>query len=269
MGRDEREVYPNAPVVLVALEVRHPVAEPLSRAQRNLIKQRLVDYTPIMRLHQQQLLTFLQVGAAPSVQDARVEEFPRYFSRDSTVAVSVRSDALVIETTRYGQWERLRAIAAEAFDARQELGPVDGLERVGLRYIDEIRVPDLEGGWEPWVHRALLGASVVGETVGLSPILWQGVSAFSNGPEFGVVLRYGPRDGFAVDPGGELKRSASTPGPFFLIDIDSSWTPGGGVPEFDTKVLLSICDDLRNPVRDLFERLVTERLREEVLRHVP
>jgi len=27
-----REVYPNAPVVLVALELRHPAAEPLSRA---------------------------------------------------------------------------------------------------------------------------------------------------------------------------------------------------------------------------------------------
>ena len=41
---DEREVYPNAPVVLVALEVRHPAAGPLSNAQRVALSFRLTRF---------------------------------------------------------------------------------------------------------------------------------------------------------------------------------------------------------------------------------
>jgi uncharacterized protein (TIGR04255 family) len=52
------------------------------------------------------------------------------------------------------------------------------------------------------------------------------------------------------------------------MDIDSFWTPSRDVPEFDVKTLLTTCDELHAPVGKLFERLITERLREEVFRHV-
>lgn len=81
------------------------------------------------------------------------------------------------------------------------------------------------------------------------------------------MLRYGPREGFAVEPGGDLKRSTPTPGPFFLMDIDSFWAPSEGVPEFAVTALLATCDELHAPVRTWFERLVTDRLRAEVFRH--
>ena len=99
---DEREVYPNAPVVLVALEVRHPAAGPLSNAQRVALKTRLGNRTPIMRTGQFQQVT-ATVGAG--IPDLKVEEFPRFFSRDNTSAVSIRSEAVVVETTRYVKWE--------------------------------------------------------------------------------------------------------------------------------------------------------------------
>jgi len=82
----------------------------------------------------------------------------------------------------------------------------------------------------------------------------------------GPALR--PRDGYAVDPGGELKRSAPVPGAFFLLDIDSYWTPSEGIPEFDVGQLLTTSEDLHAPVRRLFESLITDELREEVLRRV-
>lgn len=266
---EEREVYPNAPVVLVALEVRHPTTDPLTPAQRNTIKRRLSSHVPIMRTGQLQQVTVVQaVGGPPAVPDLRAEELPRYFSRDKTAAVSVGAEAVVIETTRYVRWEQLRSLVADVLEVRQEIGGVDGVERVGLRYIDEIRVPGgPEQGWAPWVHPTLLGPALVADELGLTAAQWQGMSAFTPGPERTVVLRYGPREGFAVDPGGDLKRSTPTPGPFFLMDIDSFWTPSEGIPEFDVKALLSTCDELHAPVRRLFERLITDRLREEVLRH--
>ncbi len=266
---EKPEVYPNTPVVLVALEVRHPPTDPLTPAQRNTIKGRLSSHVPIMRTGRLQQLTVVQpVGSPPVAPELRAEEFPRYFSRDNTAAVSVRAEAVVVETTRYMRWKQLRTLLADVLEVRQEIGGVDGVERIGLRYIDEIRIP---GGpkqdWALWVDRTLLGPAPVGDELGLAVAHWQGISAFTPGPERTIVLRYGPREGFAVDPGGDLKRSTPTPGPFFLMDIDSFWTPSEGVPEFDVKTLLATCDELHAPVRELFERLITNRLREKVFRH--
>jgi len=265
---EEREVYPNAPVVLVALEVRHSTADPLTPAQRNTIKRRLSDHVPIMRTGQLQQLTDVQaVGGLSAAPELRAEEFPRYFSRDNTVSVSVRAEAVVVETTRYVRWEQLRILVADMLEMRQEIGGVDGVERVGLRYVDEIRIPGgPERNWASWVDPTLLGPAQVGEELDLAATQWQGVSAFTPGPERTVVLRYGPREGFAVDPGGDLKRSTPIPGPFFLMDIDSFWIPSEEIPKFDVKALLTTCDELHVPVRTLFERLITDRLREEVLR---
>jgi len=266
----EREIYPNAPLVLVALEVRHPLTDALSHAQRLQIKRRLAAQVPIMRTGQLTQVTAVQAaGASPTPPDVRVEEFPRYFSRDSTMAVSVRAEAVVIETTRYMRWEELRTLAAEVFKIRQEVGGVDGVERVGLRYINEVRVSgEPVRDWASWIDPALLGPALIGERVDLVVDQWHGITAFTPGRDRTVVLRHGPREGFAVDPAGELKRSTPTPGPFFLLDIDSFWTPGRGIPEFDVETLLAICDDLHIPVRGLFERLITDRLRKEVLRRV-
>jgi uncharacterized protein (TIGR04255 family) len=268
MPMEEREAYPNAPLVLVALEVRHPMADSLTHAQRLKIKQRLAAQVPIMRTGQLTQVTAVQAaGASAAPPEVRVEEFPRYFSRDNTMAVSVRAEALVVETTRYSHWEQLRALAAEVLEARQEVGGVDGVERVGLRYINEVRVPgEPVHDWAPWVDPTLLGPAMIGGQVGLVADQWQGITAFTPGPERTVVLRHGPREGFAVDPGGDLKRPTPTPGPFFLLDIDSFWTPGEGIPEFEVEKLLAICDELHTPVRRLFECLITERLRKEVLR---
>lgn len=263
---EDREVYPNASVVLVALEVRHSTAGALAHAQRLKIKQRLAELLPILKSSR---LTMLQatVGAT-TAPEVNTEEFPKYFSRDSTIAVSIRSEAIIVETTRYVRWESLRELTGKVLEARQEVDGVDGVERVGLRYIDEIRVPDDAGeGWAPWVDSTLLGPAPVGEPLGLQVAQWQGVTVFESGHDRLVVLRYGPREGYAVDPGGDLKRPTPTPGPFFLLDIDSFWTPNDGFPKFDVDMLLATCDELHAPVRSLFERLITDRLRKEVLRH--
>jgi uncharacterized protein (TIGR04255 family) len=259
-----REVYPNPPVVLVAVEVRHPAAAPLSPADRRKIKSLLGAHVPIMRSARtllQMTASVMPTGASPP--DLQFEEFPRYFSRDKTVAVSIRTEAVVIETTRYTRWENLRALADKVLEARRQVSEIDGVERIGLRYVDEVRIPVLsEEGWGEWVDPSLLGASAIGAELRLTPGPWQGVTAFSSGPETTVVLRYGPSDGYAVDPGGELKRPTPTPGPFFLIDIDSFWAPGQDTPEFDVSAISKICEELHLPVRRVFERVVTDRLRE-------
>jgi len=259
-----REVYPNAPVVLVALELRHPAAEPLSRAAETKAKQLLSRVTPLARR-----AATLNVGAGPVPVPPEVETAPKFVSRDSTTAVTFQREALVVETTRYVRYERLRDIAATAIEARMAIEPVDGIDRVGLRYINEIRVPEAGSApadWEPWVHPSLLGPASVGVELGVPAVQYQALMLFDNGPGRAIVARYGPREGYAVDPGGDLKRSTPPPGPYFLLDIDSFWTAQGETPEFEAQMLLSLCDELHAPVRDLFENLITPRLREKVLR---
>ena len=139
-----------------------------------------------------------------------------------------------------------------------------------LRYIDEIRIPDtvpVNETWADWVDGSLLGPAPMGSRLGLLAAEWQGLVRFDAGPGRSIVLRYGPREGYAVDPGGDLKRPMADSGPFFLLDIDSFWTPTGEIPEFDSGRILAVVDELHAPVSQLFETLITERLRSEVLRN--
>jgi len=50
------------------------------------------------------------------------------------------------------------------------------------------------------------------------------------------------------------------------LDIDSFWTPEGFIPEFDPQVLVEKSEELHDPLRTLFETVITDRLRNEVLR---
>ena len=86
-------------------------------------------------------------------------------------------------------------------------------------------------------------------------------------PEFSVVLRYGLAEGYAVDPGGDLKRPRSTLPARFSSSTLSFWTPSDEIPEFNIDQLVDTADALHTPIDELFEGLITYRLRDEVLRH--
>jgi uncharacterized protein (TIGR04255 family) len=283
-------VYPNAPIVLVAAEVRHPAAETLAKAQQAALKRAVAKFFPLSNPATVTNITQVS-GAAPTVTQAIA---PRFTSRDRTTSVTFRDAAIVVETTTYGHFGRLLDLLECAVSARLDVGEIDGLERVGLRYIDEIRVPDiLDNGlgedshvgaaddrsttdWGTWLDGSLLGPAPTGATLGLQAAQWQGLMVFNrqtlaeeaagaDGTD-SLVLRYGPGEGYALDPGGELKRATPPPGPFFLLDIDSFWTSGATVPALDPAELVEITQRLHAPVRGLFESLITERLRAEVLR---
>ncbi len=262
---NEQEVYPHAPVVLVALEIRHPISESLTPSEVRAIKPRLSAHVPISRNAQ---MTSVQIvpGAAPATS-TNVENFTRFVNRESTLAISFRREAIVVETTAYPGWEAFRAIFSEAIDARMDVAPVDGMERVGVRYIDEIRVPPDEDSvqWEEWVSPSLL-APESDLPIDLPLSQWQGVAVYGSQPGHTLILRYGPLAGFALDPSSELKRKPADGGEFFLLDIDSFWTPAGSIPEIDRDTLISTCNELHAPVRTLFEGLIQDRLRDEVFR---
>jgi uncharacterized protein (TIGR04255 family) len=262
----EREIYPNPPVVLVTVEARHPDTPLLSPGEQSEMKRLLTSNFPLPQPLQN--TKFKATAGGPATVEQ--ELVPRFATRDQTTAVTFGAQAVVVETTKHQEFERLRELVRISIEARQKVAPVDGLMRLGLRYVNEIRVPDIcDGaiGWRDWVDISLLGAATVGVPLELIPEQWQGATVFGRGDGRQVAVQYGTREGFAVLPGGLLQRFTPPPGPFFLLDIDSFWVATSEVPEFAAEAIIDLCSDLHGPVSRLFESLITDRLREEVLRH--
>lgn len=257
----DHKVYRNPPIAMVAVEVRHSGTDPVTEEGYLAIKKRLRERWPVQLPGQDVTLDFGSPTPAPVVV-----EYQRFASRDRRSAIVVRPGMTTVETVDYKGWDDMRHAVQTALEVRTAVSEPSGYERVGLRYIDEVRIPgdDSIMDWSPWVHASLLAAQP-DDGVALPLSDWQGVSQF--GPVGGrsLVLRYGPRTGYAVEPKGNLRRPVAPTGAFFLLDIDSFWETTDDVPEFDPLELALRCDDLHAPVRQLFEGLITNKLREEVL----
>lgn len=266
----EREIYPNAPIVLMAVEVRHPLCESL---ERKLVTQLSQSLSRVLPLPGELNAVSLVVQAGPNsqpVQQQVIDTVPRWTSRDKRTALTVRKDGLVIETTDYGSYDRVRELLDVALHARLAVAGPAGVERIGLRYIDEIRVPAEDGevtpAWQEWVDPSLVGPAHIGNDVDLVPAANEGLIVFSGNSNRALVLRYGGQSDYAVPSTPDLRRPLPPPGPLFKLDIDSFWQAGDAVPEFDPDFILDQADALHLPVRGVFESLITERLRKEVLR---
>jgi len=247
--------------VLTAFEIRHPIAEPLSMPQRRALKEHLPSL-PIMRSARQ---TEVQANLDGSLPVSQHEEFPKFLNRESTMAASFRATSIVVECSDYHGWTAFSTVIREAIAARMFVAALDGYERLGLRYIDEVRVPEL-ADWAEWIQPQLLGPQDLAANLDLPFQGFQGVAVYGDTPGHAFALRYGPRTGFAIDPNWDLRRRPGRPGDFFLIDIDSFWTPPSGIPEFDSDWVMEKAAELHTPIRGLFESVITDRYRDVILR---
>lgn len=256
-------LYPNPPLVMVVLEIRHPRSE-VSTPAHTFMKSVMSEYTPIERVETGVEFEIAQNGPPQSKQIMR----RRLVSRDLHTSVSFQESAIVIETSHYEGWEWLRTLALAALTARNEFAPLDGLERIGLRYIDEIRVPAVDVDWAEWVSADLIAPRVRESPLMMRLTQQQSVAQYqSDEPGYTFTLRYGVSRGAVVGSTEHLRRLQEPPpdGEFFLIDTDAAWTdPSGSVPVFDPAHVLEICDALHAPIKMLFESLITKRLRDEV-----
>jgi uncharacterized protein (TIGR04255 family) len=193
MTMREREIYPNPPIVLMAVEVRHSPCEPLDRKQVSRLSALMRDWLPLPG-EVNVMSVEVQGGAGvPPTHQQTIETFPRWTTRDRRTALTVRPTSLLLETTKYGSYERIRALLGAAARARVAIAPPAGIERIGLRYIDEIRVPlnngEIRPAWGDWVHPALLGPVHIGENLGLTPAASEGAAVYSGENNRALVLR--------------------------------------------------------------------------------
>ncbi len=258
MGMSDGEVHPNAPLALVAAEIRYPpVAErslgmAIHRQIRDLMGEDWVIHNDTTRTFE------AAVGPAGPEASVKSETVGRITSRTRTKIITVRAESLTLEVSDYVHFTDFRDLLERAAAAVEQVLRPDGVSRAGLRYIDEVSVPEEAPDWANWLDGSLMAP---GLPPTLIPQSWTGAVQYKVADDQVVVFRYGPSEGPVVSPQGPLRRSHVPEGPVFMLDFDSSWQPPD-IPEFSASNIVAVADRLRQPLRGLFDSLIQPDLLE-------
>ena len=221
------------------------------------------EHLPLTENVNENIIAFGPDGPMP----AKTRTFPRFTTRDRTTALVITPEAAVVETTDYDGFDAFLGLVEVVMAAVEDSVQPDGIVRVGLRYIDEIRVPtvtELPGDWSGYIDDHLLAAvspDFLAKTE-LEPKAWQGLVQYATGTDQVLQVRYGPQEGYAVNPKGPTRRKdPARPGPFFLLDSDSWWEPADEVPAFTAAGVSDACKRLHPPLRHIFNVVSLDPLR--------
>lgn len=261
--------FRNPPLALTVLEIRYPeLAGGFEEETLHIVRQAVRDCLPVLEPQTQDQLEVTPGAPVPIAVQRRTAL--RFSSRDRATALIVKQDALAVETTEYGGWSQsFRPLVEKATRALRDANPPDGVRRIGLRYIDEIRVSGVgeeSGDWKGYINDHLLAAANPDLVPsGMQAQQWQGIVEYRTSPSSALTVRYGPQQGHAVDPGGPTRRqNPLPPGHFFLLDSDSYWSDEEEVPEFDPDWIIERCNRLHAPAKQFFTIAVTDKLRDEI-----
>jgi uncharacterized protein (TIGR04255 family) len=246
----------------VAAEVKYPPVDQLAANVPPALRERVEADFPILESATQLTIT---VGQQP--QQAIVHRFLR---RDRLMSLTFTRDSLALETSAYPGWTSFSQLFVAMVTALQDLIRPAGIVRIGLRYIDEVRLPeppvDVQG-WQGWLDDRLVAPFLLSDN-DRAPSAGTVVLQFGTAPGQVTVFRAAPViSGRAVQEEGPLRMPFRTPDTaYFLLDTDASWTdPARLVPEFAAQPIAQILDELHTPCHNLFEMVITPRLRTEVL----
>lgn len=264
MSNPDREIYPNAPLQFVAFEVRMPYVPHLATVEGTTgVYDKLRDLVPVIHTAG---APGLELAAGPLSVSAQAGP-TRMLDRGRTLSVTISPTAIVVETSFYSRFENFTDVVEQVVRAVDAAADLAGVQRIGLRYIDEIRVDGvrLPADWEGYIAPSLLTAIHLDDR--FEPAATQSLVEFDVADRHKTVMRFGAMRGAVVDPGGPLRLRRTGEGPFFLVDLDSYWLASEDeMPPFAPESILERCADLREPIRTLFEASITEKLRDEVLR---
>lgn len=261
----DREVFSESPLALVAAEIRFSDSARL-RQQHTLdaIAIALEDLFPYAEPLQQTSLNFSLVpGAAQQVQQ-RAGVMLKNAAK--TESLSLVSSALTYETTAYTTFHDLLKAVTAACSALVEANVRPAIERVGLRYIDEVRVPEpvTDGRqWARWINAPLIEHLSVGPED--SPVtVTQGVTTYDLGSQKSLNFRFAAlNQGPVVMPAHLIPRREPQVGPFFVLDIDGYQEFAGQVAApLDPEVVSKCLSAVHAPSGAAFQRAITEEARQ-------
>jgi uncharacterized protein (TIGR04255 family) len=215
-----REVFSASPLALVAAEIRFTDAARLRQQEtKDAVTIALEERFPFGEQLQQTDLNIAGPAAMPQIQQ-RIGVVLK--NAASTETLTIMSESLTYETTAYATFDDLLEAITAACEALVAAKVRPAMRRVGLRYIDEVRVPDPitdVRDWGKWIDRRLIEHLDVGPD-GVAATMTQGITTYDLGEGKGLNFRFAALNHGTVVVPQYLQRPAIESVPFFVLDFD-------------------------------------------------
>lgn len=255
-----REIYPNAPLALVVAQVQYANAPRLR--QRDTVDEitvALEQKLPIVT-YDQMLNGRLQSGQF----QVQADLVRKHLNRESTTSVAITPNALTLETTSYTEFDEFAGLFSWACEALSGVDAVATVERIGLRYIDEVRVPAQISDardWRGWIADELVAPLDIGSRA--NALGSEALVQYDLGDQMRLAFRFGARNGKPIVGSGLLRRPAQyEPGPFFVIDMDGFWTRSADdMAAFDVAWIGATLEAVHDPAGEAFQNSITDQSR--------
>lgn len=257
-----RTMYPSAPLNLVICAIEFsPVPKFNTQNGFDEIYEKVKDHFPI--IGEAPNLTFSLGPSGPQ----HLTEGARFLDRDRTRSLAVVPTYVSFETSSYTRFEDFLDLTRMLLVSLDEVASIPSLQRVGLRYIDEISVDGADGlpSWKGFVADDLLAPAEFFS--GFKPGEYRAATEFELNDGHSLTMRFGVTSERAVNDQGPLRIKNPPQGKYFLLDLDSTWAaPEGQHPEFDIDEVINILYESHAPIREIFENSITDELKKILLR---
>ncbi len=256
-----REVFANAPLALVAAEIRFTDAARLRQQEtRDQVTIGLEERFPFAEPLRRENLT-LHTSGPPQLQEPLGVVLK---NASTTESVTIMSESLIYETTAYTSFEELLGAVNAACNALVEAKVRPAVTRVGLRYIDEVRVPEPINdvrNWGKWLDDGLLGHLTIGPDE-VPVTATQTFCTYDLGEGRGLTFRYAALNQGSIVIPRYLKRPAIEPGPFFVLDFDGFRDFSGRTTiPLSSEVVRDSLSAVHGPCGTAFQRSITDEAR--------
>jgi uncharacterized protein (TIGR04255 family) len=256
---EDREVFPNAPLVFVTAEIRLAY-EPdiVSQAVRDSFAALVRKVLPVLEQ---------EIEESEPLVDAEGKEFRestpvlRASSLDRKTSVTLSVHTLRLETVLYDEFSNFKKLLEVAVQGLATVAPLARVTRCGLRYIDEIRVPDVSEStdWVGWLSPAITGPLNLAPKYSVTGM--SGALVVTRDDDSRVFVRWGDILGTTVlSPDMKLDVERPDHGRFFVYDVDSAWEPGEAQLASDIDVQARF-DQLHEPVGVMFMSALTDKVK--------
>jgi len=263
MDYAHREVFPSSPLALVAAEVR--LSDSARLRQPEVIDAISIALEPMLPVQDQFQQADFEVrpGAAPQIRQTPGRTFK---NTSSTTVATLTSDRLSLETTAYSHFSEFREQLLTCCRALVEAGVTPAIRRIGLRYIDEIRLP--EAGianvrdWARWIDPSLLGQLALGPS-DAEVLQAEGAVVYRLGQDRGLNFRFAALpQGAVVSPAALVRAPFDQNLPFFVLDLDGYKDfSGPDATLFSVDAVASTLDAVHGPSGATFQASITDDAR--------
>jgi uncharacterized protein (TIGR04255 family) len=134
--------YRNPPIVEVVCEFRFVPAEPWDLTIPGLVYERLKETFPVRR-PRKRLQTEAKAEAQGIRQEIQFTELAQFLGQDEVAFIQVGPNLLSINHLKpYPTWEIYKPMIQQGLKAYTGITAPKGIQRIGLRYINRIEIPD-------------------------------------------------------------------------------------------------------------------------------